>query len=305
MASHLSISQLKAECAARGLSTVGMLEKSEFVAALEEYTQRTPSPAEAHAAALEAVGLSRAQSHVVEVQMSFTTNRPEVLSVRCEACSRDGPTLMMGSKCLRAAYCSSACQQDHWSAHKVACKVDRGDTREVNSVYYIDHSCRHGGPNPQTNPALLASLSEVIDRVVARLDNTTSPSGEIGLWVSVGRTATIHPQLHRALRSCGVDAFVDNNYNIARMFCRLSAFCEQYTIGGEEFLVALDGGQAVVSPKGLTCLLDLTASVRQSIPRTGMLAMLRAPMNCMCLRPFQLPSSPPPSEGKEEPAGMN
>jgi len=304
MFAHLSIAQLKAEMAARGLSTVGMLEKSDFVTALEEYAQRTPTPVEAYEAALEAIALSRAQTQVVEVSlMTFSTAEP--LSVRCEACSKDGPSLTCCSKCLRAAYCSKLCQENHWSVHKVACKVDRRDTSEANTVYYINHSCRHGGPNPQTNPPLLAALTGIMSQVMAALDNVTGPSGEAGLWLSFARSATsIHPQLHRALRSCGVDAFVDLNFNAARMFCRVSAFCEQYTLGGEEFLVALEGGHPC-TPKGLACLLDFTASVRQSIPRTGMLAMLRAPMNCMCLRPIQLPSSPPPSEGKEEPAAMD
>lgn len=173
---------------------------------------------------------------------------------------------------------------------------------EAQATYYIDHDCRHGGPNPNTNPPLLASVSAIVSQVMVALDNVALASGEIGLWVSFARSATIHPLLHRALRSCGVDAFVDNNYNTARMFCRLSAFAEQLAKGGEDFLRALEGGQC--TPKGLACLLDFTATVKQAIPRTGMLAQLRAPMTCMCLRPMELPTSHPP-EGKEEPAAMD
>jgi hypothetical protein len=57
MFSTLSIAQLKAEMAARGLSTEGMLEKSDFVAALEEHARSTPSPADALQAALDALAL--------------------------------------------------------------------------------------------------------------------------------------------------------------------------------------------------------------------------------------------------------
>lgn len=117
--STLSIAQLRAEMVSRGLSTVGMLEKSDFVAALEEHARTTPSPAAALQAALDAIALSRAQSQIVEVQMNFSNRAP--LSIHCEFCAKDAPTLKC-SKCMQAAYCNSTCQASHWGAHKTACK---------------------------------------------------------------------------------------------------------------------------------------------------------------------------------------
>ena len=101
---------------------------------------------------LKAIRDNRMQSVATGAGVRFSNSRPAPLL--CHACGKKAEH-KCGS-CSAALYCSEACQRAHWVHHKKPCSVDRQDTSEAQAEYYIDHKCRHGGPDP--SGALLASL---------------------------------------------------------------------------------------------------------------------------------------------------
>jgi hypothetical protein len=205
--------------------------------------------------------------------------------LRCNVCGAPAKSRCGG--CLVTLYCSAQCQAGHWSVHKRPCRVDRRDTSEAEAVYTINHKCRHGGPDIEHNPALMASLQASMG-VISTLPPQNAPL-ELRLFCAFARATPPHPLLHRILLSCGVDALADRNYGNARMFCRFAALCSGVARRPallaelEAGLVALGSGAGAGG--GSEHVAALAGEVAALASHTGLLAALRRHMTCGCLEP--------------------
>ena len=233
----------------------------------------------------------------------------------CSVCG--DPAQSRCVKCMAALYCSQRCQAAHWGVHRGPCKVDRRNTAEAEAVYAIDHKCRHGGPDIENDPPLMASLQAAMGAIAA-LPPRGAPA-ELAYFCSFARAKPPHPQLHRILLSCAVDAVADNNLGNARMFGRFGAFCRAVCRRGallgelEAGLAALGGGGGSGGGSGggggsdehLQALAEEVAALAS---HTGLLAALRRHITCRCLAPrsasaLPLVELPQGSEAAQDGAG--
>ena len=77
-------------------------------------TPATPSPSPPPTSATAKAGESS------ERRPKVPTTREEGQKITCAGCQAANPSLTC-SKCLRAKYCSAACQRENWKAHKSGC----------------------------------------------------------------------------------------------------------------------------------------------------------------------------------------
>ncbi len=181
--------------------------------------------------------------------------------------------------------------------------MDRLDTSEAEAIFTIDHDCRHGGPDIERNPALFASMQASMGAIAA-----LPPQGaalEIKLFCAFARATPPHPQLHRILFSCAVDALADKNWGYCRVLCRFAVLCSGVARRPallaelEAGLVALGSGAGAGGGQHVAALAEEVAA---QASHTGLLAALRRHMTCGCLAPRSA-SALPLAEALEDEEG--
>ena len=239
---------------------------------------------------LNAIRLCSAQSHKSD-NLQFTSKAAPLL---CNGCGKTAS--LTCSRCRHALYCSIDCSRAHWKVHKLACDKDKlNDTETADFCAYtaLNHNCRHGGPDPNRDPNLMLCLTSSLPSLMCTEMGTSAEDELLAHVRSATSGAKKHPQLHRVLRSCAVDAFADSNLWMSRLFCRGAAFHEILLRGGEAFLLALRvGGKGGANGSGEEFVIEFAIAVEECVPRTGLLAVLRKSMTCDCLRPISLEALP-------------
>lgn len=114
---------------------------------------------------------------------------------------------------------------------------------------------------------------------------------ELGAFLAFARASPPHPQLHRILISCAVDAFADKNLREAFGFTRVSLYCRAVSENKGPVLRALEaglqaGGLGPAEGPHADTLRALTGSIEEVNSRIGLLRTLRGSMTCNCLAPF-------------------
>ena len=249
-----------------------------------------PSPAAARL--LDAFTASASQSQ----SFSFPMTRSPIPAPRlsCDACG--APATAKCSQCFAALYCSVACQARARAQHAPACRVDASASVEEDpaaTVYFISHDCTHGGPDASADAALMGAMQNAIG--VMTFAAASPAEGALRALARAARAPrALHPQLPRVLSSCALDALADGNAGTSRQFTRLAAFYA--AANGAGFLDALDAaldGRACAAA-GEARVAALAAAVKATVPRSGLLAALRAARGsaCECLAPFSRASLP-------------
>lgn len=110
--SDFPVKYLVAELRARGVSTAGMTERSELVAALA--ASAPPGPP------MPSAGSDAAKAAWLRSSMQESVTRRASRETECSHCGK-AKTTMTCSACLGVRYCGVACQKRHWAQHKPAC----------------------------------------------------------------------------------------------------------------------------------------------------------------------------------------
>ncbi len=211
----------------------------------------------------------------------------------CAACAQ--PALARCARCRQALYCGPACQAAHWPAHKGPCRADSRSTGEAEALFFINHKCRHGGPDVERDPALRASLSAALGALGAmgghRSGGAPAAAAELAALARLARAAPPpHAGLAHVLASCAVDAFADGNLAAARLLARAAAFLDAARAPRGAGAALLRGAEAALAggggdEGGALQLRELAERVRALASRSGLLAAVRSRMACACLTP--------------------
>lgn len=199
--------------------------------------------------------------------------------LKCFACGAPKPPSKC-SRCSSAYYCDKNCQRRHWATHKGACKVDAKappkETDEERDSLSFDDDCRHGGPPPPSCMGVVMDMAGLLPAMQAAR-TSDDQLRVLAAFVQRGPPDALAP---RVCASMALDAFADNNGDVARTFLRMAAFFEGFLAHGNAFLRGLhDGGTSATA-----AFLNL---VKRTSSRTGLLAELRARAQCGCLQPLK------------------
>jgi len=163
--------------------------------------------------------------------------------------------------------------------------------------------CRHGGPDPRKGKTLgflsammgsLQTCMDAFDRIRDQSDSTTGQKktemslAELDIfcayWSRPEMAKLISRDSYLIAFSCAVDAAIDENYAMARLFVRSGIFARQWTKqGGAAFVADLKSGKGGFDAGAKERLADVISTTNATCTDRGVTLYLAEHVPCGCL----------------------